>query len=365
MDQYPGIVLSLFALAMAVPLLYGSWGLGVAGVKGLVLVARRSWQARHPLEAVALAPMPPRCDLSLDMRRLAHTTRDLVASLEHASQRSAGWRDDAPRHWLTRWATLGRDQDFRPTIGVTGEVWDWLRSAEALADSDDSHADVVGRAAAAVRDALLRNGPLGPRLAEMLAYLVRADGELRATSASPYRGTRAVPSKRALGLGGDNDEERRLEYDEALRKHEGAITRVARRYTRDAASTEDLSQEIKLSVWEALDRFRGDASLKTYVLRIAHYRGVSFFRRQHRTVPVGDEQARGPEPDELIDDARKRVAVAEAIEALPHGQRDAITLLLEGLSYREIGQRLGITDKATSVRITRARQALRRQLAGV
>ena len=53
-----------------------------------------------------------------------------------------------------------------------------------------------------------------------------------------------------------------------------------------------------------------------------------------------------------------------ASEALPDAQRDAITLLLEGLSYREIGERLGITDKATSVRITRARKALRRQFAG-
>lgn len=369
MENVPAFILYLFAAAMAVPLLCGTWGLWVTAMKLGVLLSRLLWQARNPLQAAELALSPLRPDLSLDMRRLAHTTRALVASLEHASQRSAGWRDDAPRSWVTRWATLGRDQDYGPTIGVTGEVWGWLQSAEALADSADPNAEPVGRACSAVRDALLRSGPLGPRLNEMLAHLVHADRELRSCSGSPYRDRGglsarppAVESEDEVGV------QRRRDYDRALEEHETAIASVARKYSNDAASSEDLTQEIKLSVWKALDRFRGDASLKTYVLRIAHYRGVSFFRRHHRrgdTLPITDEGEVDPRPGpgELIDDARKRVAVAEAIETLPGGQRDALMLLLEGLSYREIGERLGITDKATSVRITRARSALRRRLA--
>ena len=101
MEQIPAFILYLFAAAMAVPLLYGSWGLGVAGLKGLILLTRRLWQARRPLENASLALSPLRPDLSLHTRRFAHTTRALAASLEHASQRSAGWRDDAPRSWMT------------------------------------------------------------------------------------------------------------------------------------------------------------------------------------------------------------------------------------------------------------------------
>lgn len=347
------------ASVLAVPLVVGGWRTALAGLRGLVQMLRRVWQARHPVCAAPLVTTPPRPELSLGMRRFAHMTRCLIASLEHASQRSAGWRDGAPSSFLAKLFPLGRDEEFRPTIGVTGEVWAWLQTAEDVAESDELEADQVAALAAAVRELLFREGPVGPRLAQIVEHLLRADTGFRVSSGGPYRARPTGPSTRPLG----DDEEPDDAYDRTIREHAAAIQNVARQYATDDASREDLVQEIKLALWNALDRFRGESSIKTYVLRIAHYRGVSFSRRQRPHAPVEDRVDPTPAPPELIDDARRRHAVAEAIEALPTGQRDAIVLLLEGLSYREIGKRLGISDGTTSARITRARQTLRRRLA--
>jgi RNA polymerase sigma-70 factor (ECF subfamily) len=367
-EQLPGIVLTGFAVAMALPLVYGGSRSLVAAVRGLVLLMRRCWQARHPVRAAALLTDPPRPDLTPRMRRFAYMTRELIASLEYASQRSAGWRDEAPASLLRRLCALGRDEEFRPTIGVTGEVWAWLSSAEDLAESSELHADDVAAVAAAVRGVLFREGPVGARLAEIVEYLVRADTDLRAAGSSPYRGRVPVrpPTQPSASRKESTTETREAierAHDEVLETHHPAIVGVARQYARDEASLEDLVQEIRLSVWKALGRFRGESSIKTYVLRIAHYRGVSFARRQRPHAPVEDRADPSPGPGELLDDARRRLAVAEAIESLPPTQREAIVLLLQGLSYREIGERLGISGGTTSARITRARQALRRRLA--
>jgi RNA polymerase sigma-70 factor (ECF subfamily) len=293
------------------------------------------------------------------MRRFAYTTRCLIASLEHASQRSAGWRDGAPSSFVAKLFSLGRDEEFRPTIGVTGEVWAWLQTAEDIAESDELEADQVAGLAAAVRGLLFREGPVGSRLAQIVERLLRADTGFRVASGGPYRGRPTGPSRPPPDDGEEGDDA----YRRTIREHSTAIQHVARQYAPDDASREDLVQEIKLALWNALDRFRGESSIKTYVLRIAHYRGASFSRRQRPHAPAEDRIDPTPTPPELIDDARRRHTVAAAIEALPPGQRDAIMLLLEGLSYREIGDRLGISDGTTSARITRARQALRRQLA--
>jgi DNA-directed RNA polymerase specialized sigma24 family protein len=76
-----------------------------------------------------------------------------------------------------------------------------------------------------------------------------------------------------------------------LATHGRAIERVAASFARSRAERADLLQEIALSVHLALDSFRGEASERTFVLRIAHNRAVTFAARRG-TPPVDlDEHA--------------------------------------------------------------------------
>lgn len=99
-------------------------------------------------------------------------------------------------------------------------------------------------------------------------------------------------------------------FDEILREYGPALGRLAGSYVRDSAEREDLLQEIALALWQALPTFRGEASERTFVFRIAHNRALAH-RARRRIV--------GTEPDEGIED--RAVDPERALAAHQEGKR--------------------------------------------
>lgn len=156
-------------------------------------------------------------------------------------------------------------------------------------------------------------------------------------------------------------------FDEVLREEGAALRRVAASYERDRALQQDLFQEICLAVWRALPGFRGEASLRTFVFRIAHNRATSHVVQRSRLRETDLERADPPEPpgcaaEETLDVQRRAERLRLAIVALPLPMRQVLTLALEGLPHREIGEVLGLSEGNVAVRLSRARRALRRLL---
>lgn len=154
-----------------------------------------------------------------------------------------------------------------------------------------------------------------------------------------------------------------------LRSYGASLRRVARSYASDDAETEDLTQDIALAVWRALPTFRGEASERTFVFRIAHKRGLTHQERRRsreRSTPLVEEVPNAPkiEPsaDEAIDAERRRSRLFEAIRVLPSGSKSVLLLALEGLSHEEIADVLGSTVNSVGVRLSRARSELRARL---
>src|SRR5262245_14232442 len=96
--------------------------------------------------------------------------------------------------------------------------------------------------------------------------------------ASALRGAFAGPDDIVQGMTTGDD----ATFATIARQHGPLIGRIARSYEANAARAEDLVQDIYLSVWQALPRFRGDASLRTFVARIAHNRAISHVSREAR-----------------------------------------------------------------------------------
>ena len=156
--------------------------------------------------------------------------------------------------------------------------------------------------------------------------------------------------------------------DRLLAEHGAAIRRVTRLYEDDLSRREDLFQDICVAIWRALPSFRGDASERTFIFRIAHNRGVTHrARRGPLTEPldaVEELPHPAPAPDATVHRQQQRAALEAAIAQLPVGLAQVITLTLEGLSQREIAEVLGITENNVAVRVTRARHAVRARLTG-
>jgi RNA polymerase sigma-70 factor (ECF subfamily) len=147
-----------------------------------------------------------------------------------------------------------------------------------------------------------------------------------------------------------------------IREHGDLLDRVAWGYVDNAHDLEDLMQEILMALWRALPRFRGESSERTFVLRVAHNRGISFSMARRRFAPLPHpEQLSDPAPlvEERMISEQRRDRLFEAIRQLSELQRQAVMLHLEGLSQREIAQLQGTSETNVGVRLTRARKALR------
>jgi len=156
----------------------------------------------------------------------------------------------------------------------------------------------------------------------------------------------------------------RARYLALLEEYAPAIRRTARLYERLPAPREDLVQEICLALWQALPRFRGDCSERTFVFRVAHNRGAThaWKRRRRAMTPLEDvyePRDAAPTPEASAVASQRSTDLSRAVAELPITLRQTVTLMLEGLSPREIGDVLGITENNANVRLARARQALR------
>jgi len=141
------------------------------------------------------------------------------------------------------------------------------------------------------------------------------------------------------------------------------ISRIAMTYEADPGLREDLVQHILLAVWQALPSFRGDASLKTFIARIAQNRSISYVARQVRQPPTAEIpeklEADQNNPEEQAMQANEREVLISATRELPMPQRQVISLVLEGFTYPEIAEMLEIAPNALALRLSRAKTALK------
>ena len=172
-------------------------------------------------------------------------------------------------------------------------------------------------------------------------------------------------------------------YERLVAEHSGDVYALLFRLTSDAEEARDLTQETFLRAFQSINRFRGDASLKTWIYRIAINQARNrwrWWRRRRRDVTVSldatdDHRERplaatlptdnslSPEQETL---ARERESqLREALLGLRSSFREAVILRdVEGFSYEEIAATLQISIGTVKSRIARGRLELRRQLEG-
>ena len=157
--------------------------------------------------------------------------------------------------------------------------------------------------------------------------------------------------------------------DQLVERHQAAVYRAAYAALRVAEDAEEIAQDAFVRAFAALRNYRGDASFKTWVLRIAWRRALSRRRRNLwmlRREPIEDvafiaDGTAGPEQrargGELHQHVRRLIA------ALPRKLRDALLLAHSSdYSYDEIAGMLGIAVGTVKWRIFEARRRLRAEL---
>lgn len=145
-------------------------------------------------------------------------------------------------------------------------------------------------------------------------------------------------------------------------EHSAAIYRVALSIVRDAALAEDVTQDTLIKAWQALPSFRGESSLKSWVLRIAHNTAVSTLRRRRDVLREPTELPERPTRETVESRVQGREALREfedALGGLDDLSRSIVVMReIEQLSYDEISEALGVPLPTVKTRLLRARRAL-------
>lgn len=154
---------------------------------------------------------------------------------------------------------------------------------------------------------------------------------------------------------------REAQYQELIASFGASVARLAFSYANHITEKDDLEQEIWLAVWRALPDFRGESSVRTFVMRIAHNRAISTIDQRKRVLqgePDIDVADPNLDPEQQFEQQRKALQLQQAVRQLPLALRQVVTLRLEGLSLAEIAEVLGISENNATVRCNRAKKQL-------
>jgi RNA polymerase sigma-70 factor, ECF subfamily len=168
-------------------------------------------------------------------------------------------------------------------------------------------------------------------------------------------------------------------FDRLYRDHVDLIYRYAYRLCGETEAAKDLVQETFLNAYRGLKDFRGEARISTWLYTIASRVCIRMRRKRKGEperelslddfVPTSEGEFRlqvpmeGLSPEEALQNKELRQALDQAIEKLPGKYRVALVLSdMEGLSAKEVGTIMGLTERAVKSRLHRARLFVRREL---
>ncbi|WP_298750694.1 RNA polymerase sigma factor SigE [uncultured Serinicoccus sp.] len=161
-------------------------------------------------------------------------------------------------------------------------------------------------------------------------------------------------------------------WEEIVREHSPRVYRLAYRLTGDPHEAEDLTQDVFVRVFRSLDSYR-PGTFEGWLHRITTNLFLDKMRRRQRIrfdalteelsarLPL---RASGTDPEQVYAMTHLDGDIQQALNALPPQFRAAVVLSdIEGLSYEEVAQTLGIKMGTVRSRIHRGRALLRQSLA--
>jgi RNA polymerase sigma-70 factor (ECF subfamily) len=150
-----------------------------------------------------------------------------------------------------------------------------------------------------------------------------------------------------------------VKLEEIVEIHAAMVRRIASVYERHP---DDLAQDVWIAVWQALPRLNDPTTLKSYIARITQNICVTHVRRAivRHAQPLSDTlRDPAPAPDEATAHAMRLARLVEAVRSLPENLKAVASLYLEDMPVKDIAIALGISESNASVRLHRAKSAIR------
>lgn len=165
-------------------------------------------------------------------------------------------------------------------------------------------------------------------------------------------------------------------FERLAAAYERKVYNLAYRLTGNHDDASDVAQEALIKVYTSLGDFRGDASFSTWLYRVVSNASLDELRRRKRQratsldEPMATDDGglarqladQGDGPEEALDRKELQTMVQRAISALDDEHRVVIVLRdIQGYSYQEIADYLGLSLGTVKSRLNRARTALQKK----
>lgn len=152
-------------------------------------------------------------------------------------------------------------------------------------------------------------------------------------------------------------------FEHWLEGHKALLFKVTSAYAFSEADRDDLFQEISVQVWRSVPNFRAESTVTTWLYRVALNTAIKWVRKEqkhydgkHSFDNIGYLlHETGKQPDQRLPWLYEEIGKLDKIE------RSVTLLMLDGFSYREISDILGISDSNVGVKIHRIKKHLIQQ----
>lgn len=162
-----------------------------------------------------------------------------------------------------------------------------------------------------------------------------------------------------------------------VERYQPMVFRTCLGFLHDKDESDDLTQEIFISVYQSLATYKGEASFSTWIYRIAVNASLNKVRKTSKSFIVqqldrvfGSDKKKDPaisdteNPENILIKNEHKEWVARALDSLPESQRTAIVLSnYDDLSQKEIAEIMHTTEGAVEALLQRGKANLRKKLA--
>lgn len=144
-------------------------------------------------------------------------------------------------------------------------------------------------------------------------------------------------------------------FTELVAEHQPIVYKICNSYCRNRSDREDLAQEIMVALWRSFGSYDPAQKFSTWMYRVALNVAISFYRRnerreRHLAASEAAEELAAPQPEHEREEVLLLYAFIRKLDPL---NRALMLLYLDGNSYTEIADVLGITATNVSTKLNR------------
>lgn len=147
------------------------------------------------------------------------------------------------------------------------------------------------------------------------------------------------------------------DFEDFVSEYKSTVYSVCYMFADNKMQANDLFQEVLVNLWAGFEKFRGEASLRSWVYRVSMNTCISYRRKKKiKTVPLNI----APDfADDSSQASRQTQQLHQRIQRLEPVDRAIVLLWLENLPYEEIGQIIGTSARNIGVRLVRIKEKLK------